>query len=380
LAALIGRREGVSICLFQESSTGKSLALRVAHSLTDHAEEADLFSFGHTTGRILEALPSFAGTCVSFGDIKAELNDKAAMEKLRALVFNSKTGSGREMKGQARSESFQFSIPFISAERPLAELFKSQRLQFEDGENVRVLSIPVPPRREGGIFADHASDRTADLANELDRFLGAHHGTVMPWWIAQLIHVGAEKLSKVVKAKQDSFRRSLGNLPGHHDRIAKQFALFSAVGFIARQAKIVALDHARIEQAMKTLFGRCILHLQQRSTPEIDYWQNFFDLVENRTLVPVLEIGEAPSNSSIVGFCRITNGVGEINVLRKPLVREFGASFVDDVLLPRLENFGCIRRNGDDELSIPIQQAGLGRKRYYKIAVVPLQRLKATAQ
>lgn len=379
LASRLERTSSFAVCFSQESSTGKTLSLRLAHSLADQAAESDLLNFGNSMGHVLDSLATLGGLCVCFTDIKADINQRNAIQKLQTLTFNATGALARQRKGEPARSRPQFLIPFLSAERPVCELFAAANISFEDGEAVRLLDIAIPPRDAGGIFAG-APENSVDLVAQLEAFLEANHGTVMPWWIKNLAHVRIDKLRKDIEKKEDIFLKSLGELLPLHTRIAKHFSLLSAVAYIATLAKVLPISHEVADSALRRIFHDYTAQLGQREAQQVAKWQEFFDLLDDERVLPRAHRGQAlESAGEPKGFRRKDNGVEYIFVRRGALEGIFaGTNLLRTVVLPQLDRLGCLERQQTEDWTVPISQAGIdGRPRYYRIVAAALGHAKA---
>lgn len=378
LASRLGRTEGFAVCFSQKSSTGKTLSVRLAQSLFDKSSETDLVNFGNSMGRAMDSLSSLGGLCVCFGDIKADLDHKSAAQKLQTLTFNAVGGVVRQRKGEPARPQPQFLIPFFSAERPVHQLFADAKIRFEDGEAVRLLDIMVPPRDQGGIFAG-ASEPSGELAKSLDVFLSQHHGVVFPWWIKQLAYVERGKLREHVERREQRFLGAIGKLLPLHARIAKHFALLSAVGNVAERAQVLPIRRHVVDAALGRLFEAYVLQLGRQDDEQSLRWRQLFDLFEDRVAIPEVTRGVAiPDHTAIKGFCRKENEVERIYVRRSSMEAIFaGTTLLDGLVLPQLARLGCIVRQHTDEWTIPVSQAGIPkRSRYYRLSADALRAAK----
>ncbi|MER8661290.1 DUF927 domain-containing protein [Mesorhizobium sp. M1148] len=380
LAARIGRKGGFTVALCGDGSTGKTLTIQIAHSLlAKAAEEADLVSFGDTVGATLDFLPAAGGTCLGFADIKGDTTLRDAIQKLRTMVFTGAAGKSRQRSTEAARPDPQFLVTFVSAERSLHDLFEGASLEFEKGEAVRALSIPVPA--DGGIFDNAIFASSAELARQLEAFLSKNYGTVLPRWIQQLVHVDKEKLARVVAFQERAFldRVRFTSMPNHQGRIAKRFALLAAVGYVAIKARLLPTDMERLFDSVEALFWQTIFFISRADQLKAPLWTQFFRLVADEVALPKVRTGASPVTTCKIGFRRQEPGGLSIFLRREPLIATLTQQFVDRDLLPQLEAAGCITRS-KNEFTRVVAQEGLGRKRYYVLDWERLLRLRRGMQ
>lgn len=368
VASRIGRTGGFGLCFSSESSTGKTLAIRLAQSLVARGDEADLYNFGDTDGSIQDSLPLFGGLCITFADVKAEKDHRAALTKLGSLAFNAVGGLVRQRKGEAERPRPQFLGILLSVERPLAELFQDHGIPFEGGEGVRLIDIPVPELHEGGIFAAAGSEHSAEWAAALNELLGDTYGCVMRPWADVLSRQQPDEIAASVKVEERRFLGLLGKQPdGQLDRIAQQFALFATVGRHASRLGLLKLSAMEIDDALSRIFWRAADRFRNRDREVVDLWNRLFDFIEDRSRFPLVERGRAPFELLVEGFRRIERSVEYVYVRGEVLTEHFpDAGFIDRIALPRLLRLGALVRQEAQERSVPVSQFGFGRHRCYR--------------
>jgi len=370
MAASLNLTSSFAICFSAESSTGKTSCLRLAQALTTRADEADLENFGNTTGILLDALPVYGGQAVSFGDLKADLRSKDVVEKLRTLTFAAAGGAPRQRKGEAARPTPDFNILLFSAEAPLHDLFAASGVPFEDGEAVRLLDVPVPPRDQGGIFRE--AEAPADLIALLDAALRNHHGVIIKEWIGTLANYKPKVLTRDVQAQRKRFVEQLGALPAHHARIAEHFGVLAAAGALGIKSGALPLTQDTVNQALAQLFRSVVDRIGSRDVETVAAWTAFLNLVER---LPILEEGARAPMPKLAGFRRKQGTGSETVYLRRDALTELaGESVFAMIILPALVRAGCVPATG--EKTVAIAQNGLLRARYYRISASSLNTLR----
>ncbi|MEO5324280.1 DUF927 domain-containing protein [Mesorhizobium sp. CC13] len=376
LGARIGRGQGFTASITQVSGSGKTLCIRLAHALGNHAEEEDLQNFADTMGVFLDNLPAFGGRCLGFGDIKASTSMKEALTKLKALVFNASAKSTKKRLNERPKPNPQFLIPFVSAERPLIELFMEEKIDFDKGDTARIIELHPPKAEEGGIFAGKAN--SIDLALELERFLACNYGTVLPRWAKVLSKHRPTSWTKWVEEKEASFLADVGNLSPRYARIVKHFAFMAATGGLLVRLNALPVSQDRVTETMRQLFWKYVETLERDDSEARQRWLDFFDFLDDETALPLLAAGKAPSIKPKNGFRRKEGGMSVVYLKRQSIIPLFGsASVVDSVVLPLLLRHECLTRTPTGDLTVPVKQSGLGRSRYYRLSVPKLLQAKA---
>jgi uncharacterized protein (DUF927 family) len=259
----------------------------------------------------------------------------------------------------------------LSAEQSIRDFLKCHGAPAEDGEAVRLLEIPVPNRAQGGIFAGAVN--SAALAQELADFMKAQHGTVLYQWIRKLQKSDPSALDDSARQQEQSFLDSLGNLPHHHTRFAKHFALIAATAYLATHEKIIPVKHDRCLGAVRRMFRLAVSEMAHSAEEQQSCWRDFFALCKDRRLFPLVSIGNSVGDEAL-GFVRRKERREIIYLPQSALVSKFGDAFVTRVLIPRLREAQLVPASG--ETTRPVSQAGLPRGRYLSFDVTKLRALK----
>ena len=211
-----------------KSTSGKSLAARVAISTIGRAQKTDLVSFA-------VSLRASEDYCFSHNNLVGALDEEGrALSgtgkhiKPSQLPYQMTSGRGTLYSKKAiRDPDIQnltWLLPLITTgEKPLDDL-KNQRVRTE-GAQVRMAPVPVPPGGNGGIFnrldgsPNEILEKAHLLAREAERTLGENHGVAMPAYLQQAVsqrsslepRVGriTEYFVKLVGADSDPWERRL---------------------------------------------------------------------------------------------------------------------------------------------------------------------------
>jgi len=371
IASRIGRRGGFTVCLSQESSSGKTLCIQTAQSIVHKVEEADLTAkLGSTSGVLLDTLPTLGGSCLCFQDIKGDI-DAHSMKKLRALVFNIASSSVRQRLTDEALPSPQYAIAFLSAERPLSTLFAESKLQLETGDIVRLLEIEVPHGSVGGIFEGYSDAPSADWARRLETFLRQQHGTLLPRLVHRLVFADTSRLSRTMEEFEQEFLDPLRGLPTYQQRAAKNFAVVAAAGRVAVRARLLPVNECFIIEGVTRLFWRWA-NARSRTDEDLQAkWRRVFAILDDPAEVPTVERGAAPPIASF-GFRRSDRGVDYVFVGRSRLSEIFTGPDLDGAIA-QLEHLGCLSRQNSADRTVPVRTAGnADRNRFYRLIAARL--------
>jgi hypothetical protein len=277
LFALVGEQEGV-VFHFQpqnsapdnngsktKSSSGKTLAARVALSTIGRPRKTDLISFA-VTDRGLEDY------CFSHNDLIGVLDEEG-----RAL-----SGTGRYIKpsrlpyqltsgrGTYRSQkavrdpdhrNLTWLLPFISTgEKPLDES-RNESARME-GAQVRMAPIPVPPGAEGGIINRVDGSREAivekalSLVRKVEETLAENYGVAMTSYLGKLWPQRSSCVPRVSRIV-DNFVKSVGaDSEPWERRYAEKFGFVLAGGIFASEFEVAPWTKDRVWCAVRAIYRR----------------------------------------------------------------------------------------------------------------------------
>jgi len=207
LLEIIGQQEGMLLHLHganatwrgedkARSSSGKSLATRVAASMTGRCRKNDLLTFAITERAVEDHCYGHNSLGIEFDEEGRSFAGKRAT-RVSATQLGYIIASGR---GGVRSTKATRDInlknrrwvlnAISSGELPLDD--RSVRSARAEGEQVRMIGLPVPPGRKGGIY-NRVEDsgpkmaRCAALARQTELTIATNYGVAFPAFIEKLV-------------------------------------------------------------------------------------------------------------------------------------------------------------------------------------------------
>jgi Domain of unknown function (DUF927) len=171
-----------------KSSSGKTLAARVAASTIGRAQKTDLISFALTQRGLEDYCYSHNNLVGILDEEGRSLSGPGRNVKPSQLPYllTSDRGTVRSKKASQDPDlqNLTWLLPVISTgEQPLDD---SNRLARTEGAQVRMAPIPVPPGAEGGIFnrldgsPEEIVQHAFHLAQEVEQALMENYGVAMP--------------------------------------------------------------------------------------------------------------------------------------------------------------------------------------------------------
>ncbi|RUV37508.1 DUF927 domain-containing protein [Mesorhizobium sp. M7A.F.Ca.MR.148.00.0.0] len=373
MASRLGRSESFGLNLAGDSSTGKTTALVLAQSLLTKASERSLFNFNTAQATLTNKLTSYGGLAIPFADLKAasEKGPKVA-EKIQTTVFNAVTGKGRENPATTGLRAASFCIPLLSSEKPMSELFGQGNLEYQDGDAVRLIDVPVPKREDGGIYnRRRPTDTPSALAATLQSFLERQHGTIFPAWIEYVSSMRLPALQFSVAAHRFIFMESIDASDGAHRRIAEHFCLLLAAGDVASGAGLIPLSRETIKNSLVRLYNLVIGQFVSASSRDDEAWDRFIAGIEH---YPLLTKGGAPADASAAtdGFRRDEKDGLRLYIKYDALRRLVDNDWcLEHIIMKRLVDLTALD-GGTGARSSIVKQRGLPRSRYLAIRLAAL--------
>jgi len=366
LASRIGRLGGSTFIFTGKSSVGKTLALRVAASAYQSGEAQKLESTNFTAGGAIALRTAFGGTCIALVDLKAaQAKGKELAHLLQTIIFSGTDYAPRITAVAApRAETPAYSILLMSAERPVAELFTSIGLRYEDGDRVRAIDVPVPnaaPGGTNGIFNKLGNHDVHDAIGATERALEQNFGVLVPSWARQLARIRPEELKPIVQGLESDFLVSLGELSNLQARVAKDFALVAATGVLAARRKLFPSTPDSILDAARVVFEATLTRLVDRRVPSPPA-ADFLKLLIDEDMFPVVRLGKSADPTACANGFRREDQSRMLLYVRSSYLGP-SADVPLRAFLQELTNWGILRP-GKGKRSTTVEQKGLPKRRY----------------
>ncbi|RLQ89272.1 DUF927 domain-containing protein [Notoacmeibacter ruber] len=363
LAMRLGVKSGFSVNLVGESTTGKTLTLRLAQAISSRAEEKDLQTFNLTPGALEPALRERSGSAVVFGDIKAAKEKGLGhVEKIQQLIFAVHGRDGRGTLHQ-REVPIPFCLVMLSDEISLEERYRQAKQKLETGDRVRCIELRIPSRDKGGVFnrLENPNDAMA-AAQDLENLIDSAYGTVFPDWIAALAGKTVESLKSDFNAEAKRFTERLDILDGLGRRFSVSFGYLAATAKIAEAANLLS-PKAKAGEALSRLFEDAAAGLRPEEIDLTIEFERLANFVDQKDKVPTASRGKALQEDT-GAFFRNEGAVIHLYVRSEELGRVVGSKV--EVFIAKLLDGGAVIR-GKSGRTKNVKQKGIGRSRYLDI-------------
>lgn len=247
-----------------KSSSGKSLATRVAASQIGRCEPNDIITFA-MTARSLEDY------CFAHNDLAVVFDEEGRTlgggkgKKIDRNDFPHVVSSGR---GTLRSkkaiqdrdlENLTWSVFAVSnGEEPLDD--SGAKTARGEGTQVRMLPLPVPAGRYGGIFnlvkgtEEERLLRCKKLARKVEATIRNNYGVVMPEFLKRLVPQRATLAPKIRKTVDDFVRSVCGNADPWECRYAEKFGIVLAGAILLSSFDLAPWTEQRARAAIERMY------------------------------------------------------------------------------------------------------------------------------
>lgn len=259
-------RPGVGFCLVGETSTGKSILLKLAGSVWGgDVSGDDKHGFADTlriTPNAQELLARQARDALLVLDDTQNLPGKPAdrAEVLRTLVYDLTSG-GDKARLNTPGKSFSSRLVFMMASNEnLEKIMQDGGVHVDESFRVRCIQIPVSG--PSGIF-HHKSigEGPANFANNIDAQVRENHGHASSEFLKGLVEWRAQdeaELRAWIGKKMQKAKDAMGvdGQDGPVARISDYFALAYAAGVLARKFKILPWSRGDMLDAVVETFAK----------------------------------------------------------------------------------------------------------------------------
>jgi hypothetical protein len=299
LLQLIGQDEGVSFYLSGQSSTGKTLSELGGQSVIERALRGKLLTHDVTDRALEEAAALHNDLVLIIDEIDRSSGSEPERRKhVRGLGHKLAGGVGRQRSARATQDGSLANLRWRlfslwSGEYPLDDCFLGEARR--QGEIVRLIEIPVPPRKKGGIFDRMESTElsSGELAKAVEDAVRDNFGHPIRAFISRLVADRATYTDRAATLVKQFVREVGAESDPWTQRFATKFAVVYAAAHLAAEMKIAPWPP---EHALK-----CVSRLYRRArnvvaTPEEALADLLHRLAANATSksrFPALKKGKA---------------------------------------------------------------------------------------
>jgi hypothetical protein len=246
-----------------KSSSGKTLAARVAVSTISRPQKTDLVSFAMTQRASEDYCFSHNNLVGALDEEGRALSGTGKHIKPSQLPYQLTSGRGTLLSKKAIQDSdlqnLTWMLPVISTgEKPLDDP-KNQPARME-GAQVRMAPIPVPPGGDGGIFnglqgsRDEKLKKAHCLARESEQTLVENYGVAMPAYLSKVVPARST-LGPRVRQIMDKFVEKVGaNTDPWERRFAEKFGIVLAGAILSSEFGVAPWTKEKAIPAIRAIY------------------------------------------------------------------------------------------------------------------------------
>jgi uncharacterized protein (DUF927 family) len=260
--------------LAANSSSGKTTCARVAMSAIEPCDKTDLPGFQLTDRGLEEHCFSRNHLVVAFDEEGAtSVGNTGPVIQRSKFAYKITAGRGARRSRKARSDrdlqNLTWSlIAITTGETPLDS---DRPVTRAEGDQVRMIAIPVPQGSQGGIFnrtnkirenlgnSEKIPDFCARLIREVDETIRSYYGTAMPAFLAQLVTNRAELKPEIISIIQDFVTdETTDGTDPWQSRFVKKFGIVLAAAILMARYRIGPWTEKRARLAIRRLCRKAL--------------------------------------------------------------------------------------------------------------------------
>jgi hypothetical protein len=377
------------------STVGKTLSCRAAASVIGRCRKNDLTTFAITTKGVEDLCFAHNNMLVIFdeegrsvGGAKGNIIGK---ETLPYIIPGGKgtVRSNKATQDQDLSNLTWALLALSSGERPLDE--PNAKIKRPEGAQVRMLPIPVPAGKFGGIFnrvsvaPGEISAVCEGLARKVTDTISQNFGVIMPAYLEKLVPQKAA-LAPEVRTLIDTFVRKVGCVDADpwERRFAEKFGIVLAGSILLARFALAPWTEERAWTAIETVYRKS--RSASVSVPEAAdaTLRRLRKLVKNRMKFPRLPKGKklkASRKAAAMGIIRQVEGHENVVLIpRKTFDGFVKPTAVAGEVLERLANTGVILRGAGKNISRQVMITGFDKKKRRYVCLLGLAPKKVSTK
>ena len=372
LIGRLQRRDGFFFNLAGESSTGKTLATRAGRSVIGRADSTGIHTPSMKDRAIEELAFAHNDTTMFIDDLGLLKGPQSKKhETLSRYAYELASGNGMRRSKVVSSELPNLSwaiVGLTSWEHPLKEL----RAQ---GEQVRLIDVPVPVRSKGGVFDLVRGAEGPGLRKRLARLVqttvDANYGHAFPTFLEHLI-AGGQPLIDDLNEIVDNFMRDVRK-EGNPllDRFAEKFGIVLAAALLAADADVAPWTKLQATEAVRRVYFDASTKLVTAEDAAKDFLRQLGKRAADKTQFPwVQPKGAFPGKlkDTAFGFRTALPKVGKVVAIRRSKFMEMaGSPARQAAIMPVLAEQGSLIKGSGNKSTMQMRIKGLSQKRlrYY---------------
>jgi uncharacterized protein (DUF927 family) len=305
LLELFGQEEGATFYLSGESSTGKTLAALAGQSVIEPASRARLLTHDITPRALEEAAAAHNDLMLVLDEIDRSSGNEAERRKhVRQVGHTLAAGVGRRRSAKATHDSCLANLywrffSLWSGEYALDADFLGEARR--RGEIVRLIEIPVPRVKKGGICdrAETTELATSELAKTIEDAVRDNYGYPIRAFLERLVTDREGYEDRAAKLVERFIRKVGAQSDPWTQRFATKFAVIYAGARIAAEMKIASWPKGHAFKCVaSSLYRRARNFVATPDEALADLLHRLAANERSKTRFPVLKKGKTVSRDA----------------------------------------------------------------------------------
>ena len=358
-----------------KSTSGKTMAARVGVSVVGRCKKNDLFSFDITPRAVEDFCCSHNHLVVAL-DEEGRSSDPGGTSSVKPayLPYVIAGGRGKVRSNKAtqdinlKNESWAI-LALSTGEDPLDGPSTVQR---PEGAQVRMIGIPVPPGKKGGVFnrvdkTQHdRSQKCKELARQVEQIIAENYGVAMPEYLRKMVPERSQLGVRVRLIIDDFVKKVRADTEPWERRYAEKFGIVLAGAILMSDFGIGPWTKKRAHQSIATLYRKArSANVRAKDTADA-FLQRLRKHVTAGKRFPLVKKGESYEETDTWGLTRKISEGGSAVLIRlsrfKELVQPSAAA---RSVLVELEKRGILIKPSDGKRTRQMMVEGSKKRRRY---------------
>jgi putative DNA primase/helicase len=245
------------------STSGKTLAARAAMSEIGRCRKSDLVTFAATMRAVEDYCFAHNHLAALFDEEGRALSTDRGVKTINLpYLVTGGVGTLRSKKAMRDPDlqNLRWSLPALSSgETPLDDPKSAAR---PEGAQARMIPVPVPPGRRGGIFnrvegfGSHRTKVGRQLASRVEETISSNYGVLMPGYLRELVPLRGELRGRVRKIIDEFVDEMHANNDPWERRFAAKFGIVLAAALLMSEFGVAPWTKKRARIAVTAVYKR----------------------------------------------------------------------------------------------------------------------------
>jgi hypothetical protein len=359
------------------STVGKTLGCRVAASATGRCRKVDLTTFAITK----KAVEDY---CFAHNHLVAIFDEEGragGIEKSKAvnrasLPYEIPSGVGTVRSNKATQDQNLANLTWTllalsNGETPLDE--PNGKAKRPEGAQVRMVPLPVPPGKHGGIFnrvtgaPEQISEQCKLLADQVNKTISENYGVIMPAYLGKLVPQRV-KVAAETRSLIDQFVTKVGGGTDPWERrFAEKFGIVLVGAILLSRFDLGPWTEERAWLAIETMYRKSRGASVSIADATEATLKRLRKLVKDKSKFRRVRKGEIirdPHKFAAIGFVREIDGRKNVVLIRYSLFRNHvRPPAVASQVLQSLAEKGIVLRRKDNKPTRQVMIKGVDKKK-----------------